>query len=111
MNEQVKSIDVEEVNILAAPRKTRKHISIGKRIAAGLGVAAIVCSMALPVFAADPETSESSTTINTVMSNSFDGLKDDLIGTANAVMLPALGVFGVTFCVKKGKKIFRTMSN
>ena len=77
MNEQVKSIDVEEVNAVAVPKK-RKHMSIGKRIAAGLGVASIACSMALPVFATDPETSESSATINSVMTSSFSTLKDDI---------------------------------
>ena len=110
MNEQVVSMVTEEENAVVAPKKV-KHMSIGKRIAVGLGVSAIACSMALPVFATDPETSESSANINTVMTSSFSTLKDDLIGTANAVMVPALGVFGVTFCVKKGKKIFRTVSN
>ena len=110
MNEQVKSIDVEEVNALSAVPKKKKHMSIGKRIAAGLGVAAIACSMALPVFATDPETSESSATINSVMTSSFSTLKDDIINTATTVLPYALGIFGITFCVRKGKKIFTSVS-
>ena len=110
MNEQVVSMVTEEKGAVIAPKKV-KHMSIGKKIAVCLGVAALSSCMALCVSATDGETSESSANINTVMTNSFSTLKDDLIGTANAVMVPALGVFGVTFCVRKGKKIFRSISN
>ena len=111
MNEQVKSIDVEEVNILAAPRKTRKHISIGKRIAAGLGVAAIACSMALGVSATDGETSTATTAdLQTAMTTSFSTVKDDILNTAATVLPYGLGVFAITFCVRKGKRIFTSVS-
>ena len=110
MNEQVVSMVTEEENAVVAPKKV-KHMSIGKRIAAGLGVAAIACSMALGVSATDGETSESSSTINSVMTSSFSTLKDDIINTATTVLPYGLGIFGVTFCVRKGKKIFRSVSN
>ena len=100
MNEQVKSIDVEEVNALSAVPKRKKHMSIGKRIAAGLGVAAIACSMALGVSATDGETS----------TTSFSTVKDDIINTAAAVLPYGLGIFAITFCVRKGKRIFTSVS-
>ena len=84
MNEQVKSIDVEEVNVLSAVPKKKKHMSIGKRIAVGLGVAAIACSMALPVFATDPETSGSSATVNSVNNIIFQSRKRTCHNTVNS---------------------------
>ena len=110
MNEQVVSMVTEEKGAVIAPKKV-KHMSIGKKIAVCLGVAALSSCMALSVSATGEESESSTANINTVMTNSFSTLKDDLIGTANAVMVPALGVFGVTFCVRKGKKIFRSISN
>lgn len=111
MNEQVKSIDVEEVNVLSAVSKKKKHTSIGKRIAAGLGVAAIACSMALGVSATDGETSTATTAdLQTAMTTSFSTVKDDIINTAAAVLPYGLGIFAITFCIRKGKRIFTSVS-
>lgn len=110
MNEQVVSIVTEEENAVVAPKKV-KHMSIGKRIAAGLGVAAIACSMALGVSATDGETSTSTTAdLQTAMTTSFSTVKDDIINTAAAVLPYGLGIFAITFCIRKGKRIFTSVS-
>ena len=110
MNEQVVSMVTEEKGAVIAPKKV-KHMSIGKKIAVCLGVAALSSCMALSVSATGEESGSETATINSVMTSSFSTLKDDIINTATTVLPYGLGIFGVTFCVRKGKKIFRSVSN
>ena len=110
MNEQVKSIDVEEVNALSAVPKKKKHMSIGKKIATGLTVAALASCMALSVSATGEESTATTADLNTAMTTSFSTVKDDILNTAAAVLPYGLGVFAITFCIRKGKRIFTSVS-
>ena len=110
MNEQVKSIDVEEVNALSAVPKKKKHMSIGKKIATGLTVAALASCMALSVSATGEESTATTADLNTAMTTSFSTVKDDILNTAAAVLPYGLGIFAISFCIRKGKRIFTSVS-
>lgn len=109
-NKVVNATVVEE-STLAAPAKV-KHLSIGKKIGVALSVLAIACCTALSVGATDPETSTSSTNgqIATTMSQSFSTVASDLGSYAITVLPAGLGVFAITFCVRKGMSFFRTVA-
>lgn len=111
MNEQVKTIVTEETVASAAPA-TKKHMSIGQKIATTLSVCAVAACMALSVGATGGETSQATTAdLQSTMTTSFSTVKDDIINTSGAVLPYGLGVFGVGFCVKKGMKFFKNVSN
>ena len=105
---KVNSTVVEESK-LAVPAKA-KHLSIGKKIGVALSVLAIACCTALSVGATDGETSTNNE-IATVMSQSFTTVASDLGNYAITVLPAGLGVFAVTFCVRKGMSFFRTVAH
>lgn len=109
MNEQVVSMVTEEENAVVAPKKV-KHMSIGKKIATGLTVAALASCMALSVSATGEESTATTADLNTAMTTSFSTVKDDILDTAAAVLPYGLGVFAITFCIRKGKRIFTSVS-
>ena len=109
MNEQVVSMVTEEKGAVIAPKKV-KHVSIGKKIAIGLGVAALSSCMALSVSATGEESTATTADLNTAMTTSFSTVKDDILDTAAAVLPYGLGVFAITFCIRKGKRIFTSVS-
>ena len=109
MNEQVVSMVTEEENAVVAPKKV-KHMSIVKKIATGLTVAALASCMALSVSATGEESTATTADLNTAMTTSFSTVKDDILNTAAAVLPYGLGVFAITFCVRKGKRIFTSVS-
>lgn len=111
MNEQVKAIVTEETVAPSAPA-TKKHMSIGQKIATTLSVCAVAACMALSVGATDGETSQATTAdLQSTMTTSFSTVKDDIINTSAAVLPYGLGVFGVGFCVRKGMSFFKRVSN
>lgn len=107
-NEVVNATVVEE-STLAVPAKA-KHLSIGKKIGVALSVLAIACCTALSVGATDPETSTTNGQIATTMSQSFSTVASDLGSYAITVLPAGLGVFAITFCVRKGMSFFRTVA-
>ena len=109
MNEQVVSMVTEEKGAVIAPKKV-KHVSIGKKIAIGLGVAALASCMALSVSATGEESTATTADLNTAMTTSFSTVKDDILNTAAAVLPYGLGIFAITFCIRKGKRIFTSVS-
>ena len=70
MNEQVVSMVTEEKGAVIAPKKV-KHMSIGKKIAVCLGVAALSSCMALSVSATGEESTATTADLNTAMTTSF----------------------------------------
>ena len=110
MNEQVKAIVTEEVSSVQAPA-TRKHMSIGQKLATTLSVFALAACMALTVGATGEESQATTADLQTTMTSSFSTVKDDIINTSSAVLPYGLGVFGIGFCVKKGMKFFKNVSN
>ena len=109
MNEQVVSMVTEEKGAVIAPKKV-KHMSIGKKIAVCLGVAALSSCMALSVSATGEESTATTADLNTAMTTSFSTVKDDILNTAAAVLPYGLGIFAITFCIRKGKRIFTSVS-
>ena len=109
-NKVVNATVVEE-STLSAP-KTKKHLSLSKKLGVALAVLAIACCTALSVSATDPETSAITTTeqIETTMVTSFNEVKDDVISVSTKVLPAGLGVFALGFCVRKGIGFFRTTS-
>lgn len=110
MNEQVVSMVTEEENAVVAPKCKVKHMSIGKKIATGLTVAALASCMALSVSATGEESTATTADLNTAMTTSFSTVKDDILNTAAAVLPYGLGIFAITFCIRKGKRIFTSVS-
>ena len=111
-NKVVNATVVEE-STLAVPAKAKaKHLSIGKKIGVALSVLAIACCTALSVGATDPETSQATNNeIATAMSQSFTTVASDLGNYAITVLPAGLGVFAITFCVRKGMSFFRTVAH
>ena len=109
MNEQVVSMVTEEKGAVIAPKKV-KHMSIGKKIAVCLGVAALSSCIALSVSATVEESTATTADLNTAMTTSFSTVKDDILNTAAAVLPYGLGIFAITFCIRKGKRIFTSVS-
>ena len=66
--------------------------------------------MALSVSATGEESTATTADLNTAMTTSFSTVKDDILNTAAAVLPYGLGVFAITFCVRKGKRIFTSVS-
>ena len=109
-NKVVNATVVEE-STLSAP-KTKKHLSLSKKLGVALAVLAIACCTALSVSATDPETSTSTNgQIATTMSQSFSTVASDLGSYAITVLPAGLGVFAITFCVRKGMSFFRTVAH
>ena len=109
-NKVVNATVVEE-STLAAPVKA-KHLSIGKRIGTTLAVLAVSACMALSVSATGEESSQATNNeIATTMSQSFTTVASDLGNYAITVLPAGLGVFAITFCVRKGMSFFRTVAH
>ena len=110
-NKFVNATVVEE-STLAAAAPAKKHLGIGKKIGVALSVLAIACCTALSVGATDPETSQATNNeIATTMSQSFTTVASDLGNYAITVLPAGLGVFAITFCVRKGMSFFRTVAH
>lgn len=60
-------------------------------------------AMAIPTFAADPDTVD-------VMKTAFEGLATNLINTIAVILPIALGIFAATFAVKFGFKFFKRIT-
>lgn len=110
MNEYSKAI-VTEKNVAPAVPATKKHMSIVQKIATTFSVCAVAACMALSVGATGEESQATTSDLQTTMTTSFSTVKDDIINTSAAVLPYGLGVFGIGFCVKKGMKFFKNVSN
>ena len=106
VNAEVAEPDVVENSV--APVAKKKTSSIA-RLGALCGVLAVAACMALPVSATGEESSTNAT-IATTMSSSFTNVSDQLGQYAIAVLPAGLGVFAITFCVRKGMGFFRTVA-
>lgn len=110
-NKVVNATVVEESTLVSPVKVNSKHLSIGKKIGVAFSVLAIACCTALSVGATDPETSQSTNNaIATTMSQSFSTVASDLGNYAMIVLPAGLGVFAITFCVRKGMSFFRTVA-
>ena len=110
-------IMVNEVNEVVEPAEAvtttaKKKTSPIARVGALCAVLAACACMALPVSATDGETSTSATNnqIAQTMSQSFTTVAGDLGSYAQTVLPAGLGVFAITFCVRKGMGFFRTVA-
>ena len=105
VNEVVESAEV----VTTTAKKKRSPLA---RVGAMCAVLAACACLALPVSATDGE-SESSTNnaIATTMSTAFTTVGSDLGSYALAVLPAGLGVFAITFCVRKGMGFFRTVAH
>jgi len=104
--------EVNEVMETAeAVTATAKKKSPLARVGALCAVLAACACLALPVSATDGESeSSTNTAIATTMSNAFTTVGSDLGSYALAVLPAGLGVFAITFCVRKGMGFFRTVA-
>ena len=104
VNEVVESAEV----VTTTAKKKRSPLA---RVGAICAVVAACACMALPVSATGEESeSSTNTAIATTMSNAFTTVGSDLGSYSLAVLPAGLGVFAITFCVRKGMGFFRTVA-
>ena len=100
--------EVAEVEDVVVP-VTKKKTSPIARVGALCAVLAACACLALPASATDGESS-TSTEIATTMSTSFTNVASQLGSYAVAVLPAGLGVYALTFCVRKAMGFFRTVA-
>ena len=99
---------IETAEAVTAKAKKKSPLA---RVGALCAVLSACACMALPVSATDGETSTAnSNEIATTMSTAFTSVGSDLGNYALAVLPAGLGVFAITFCVRKGMGFFRTVA-
>ena len=103
----VNSVAESEVQSSVVPAKKKR--SPLARVCAICAVVSACACLALPASATGDESSTSNE-IATTMSSSFTNVSGQLGNYAIAVLPAGLGVFAITFCVRKAMGFFRTVA-
>lgn len=91
--------------------KFKRFLQKGKKkIATLMTVAALSVGTCMTAFAADG-TTDTTTQISNALKTGMNQMVVDFVSYVTVILPIALTAFGVVFAVKKGKQIFKTMSD